>query len=313
MPNRFLYSLRPVGDLLPVPLSLLTRAENTVISFFEASAEDIEAPILSRLSTADTILRRSCDASMLMQAIIDAIIDLAIPVSTAYQDVIGELELDVLTEPSIKHTKALYIVTSEITTMRNFVHPIANLVAALRDHKSEPISSSALSDSTLNPKTGIKVSPMASTYLGDVEDHCIMITDALDQMHDSANGMIDLIFNTISAYQNESMKQLTVVTIIFLPLTFLTGMSFPVIARRTDRRADISYTGYYGMNLTQFASVNNDEAYFWSIAIPVAVVTAGFLMRDMIKRSFIRTIQRRGITKTRQWRLQQEAEGKRVP
>ena len=112
-----------------------------VISLFESSAEDVETPILNRLSTADTILRRSCDASMLTQAIIDAIIDLAMPVTTAYQDVIGGLELDVLTDPDLKHTKSLYITTSEIATMRNFVSSITSLIHALRDHKAEPVSS----------------------------------------------------------------------------------------------------------------------------------------------------------------------------
>ena len=76
-----------------------------MVSFFESSADDIETPILHRLSTPDTILRRSCDASMVVQAIIDAIIDLAIPVASAFQDVIGELELDVLTQPDIKTRK----------------------------------------------------------------------------------------------------------------------------------------------------------------------------------------------------------------
>lgn len=71
-------------------VSIFLTSDNTIISFFENSARDVEAPIVRRLQTADTVLRSSCDASMVGQAIIDAIIDLAIPVATCYGDVIGD-------------------------------------------------------------------------------------------------------------------------------------------------------------------------------------------------------------------------------
>ncbi len=88
-------------------VSMFLQSNNTLVSFFEHSADVIEEPILKRLQSSETVLRQSGDASMVMHAIIDGIVDLAIPIATAYEDSIAELELDVLTGPTIAHSKAL--------------------------------------------------------------------------------------------------------------------------------------------------------------------------------------------------------------
>lgn len=203
-------------------VSIFVTDDNTIISFFELSAEDVEVPIVRRLQNRDTILRQSCDASMVGQAIIDAIIDLAMPVTACYSDVIADLELDILTRPTISHTKQLYIITTEINKMLSFIAPITNLINSLRDHKTG-LTQDAAMKVLQNPSQGVIITPATYTYLGDVLDHCVLITESLTQIRGSADGMIDLIFNTISASQNESMKQLAAVSIIFLPLTFLSG------------------------------------------------------------------------------------------
>ena len=197
--------------------------DNTVISFFEHSAPDVMRPIRSRLYTEDTILRRSCDGSMVVQSLIDTIVDLAMPVAAAYEDAIGTLELEVLTDPDISQPKSLYILNSELTLLRNFIQPIGGVIHSLRDHRDDPITTPGLSGHP--PKSmiasSVTISPLTHTYLGDVEDHIIVLSSGLDRMRSSVENLTSLIFNMVGAFQNESMKQLTLVTIVFLVCPFV--------------------------------------------------------------------------------------------
>jgi len=164
-------SLSPLNKMVHVEqVSIFLTPDGTIVSFFEISGDDIEPPILARLNSEKTLLRTSSDPSMMLQAIIDSIVDLSFPVVSAYQDTIAELELNVLTDPSVKQSQNLYILTSELSLLKTTIAPIAAVVTSLRDHRRGVVPK-------VRGVAGVEVSDMTRIYLGDVLDHVLLILD----------------------------------------------------------------------------------------------------------------------------------------
>lgn len=143
-------------------VSIFLLADNTIVSFFEHSAEDVEAPIMERLYSAETVLRKSCDASLVLQAIIDAIVDLAMPVRDAYNKARKQLQIDAMTNPNVRTSRALHVFGEEIDMLQNLIKPIVHLVNALRDHNTEP--------ATITPSEIHLSLPNANPYSYSVEN-----------------------------------------------------------------------------------------------------------------------------------------------
>jgi magnesium transporter len=60
-------------------------------------------------------------------------------------------------------------------------------------------------------------------YFRDVYDHLVRIHDLTESLRDLISGALDTYLSAISNRTNEIMKALTIVTVLFLPMSFLTG------------------------------------------------------------------------------------------
>jgi len=97
------------------------------------------------------------------------------------------------------------------------------------------------------------MSHKSKIYLADVFDHMEYILTSLDMFAGIAENLINYTFNVASYEMNEVMRRLTIWTIVFLPLTVLTG--------------------YFGMNFDPMWSVQqNSDLLFWKICIPVMLL-----------------------------------------
>ncbi|KAF5839166.1 cora-like Mg2+ transporter protein-domain-containing protein [Dunaliella salina] len=70
----------------------------------------------------------------------------------------------------------------------------------------------------------VLISRLTKTYLSDVQDHLSSTLDSINSLSEQCRDLIALIFNLAAHQTNQSMQALTVVSVLFLPLTFLAGI-----------------------------------------------------------------------------------------
>jgi magnesium transporter len=66
--------------------------------------------------------------------------------------------------------------------------------------------------------------PEVKAFLRDAYDHCIQIMDLIENYKEITSSIIDLYLSMVSNRMNEIMKVLTIISVIFIPLTFIAGI-----------------------------------------------------------------------------------------
>jgi len=230
------------GELVSEQVSLIL-GPNYVISFQERK-EDVFDTLRERLRTGKGKIR-SQGADYLAYCLADAITDNYFLLLEQMEVQVEELEDELTLAPSEATLAAIHELKRSLIRIRHAVWPQREVVSSLG--KDE------------NPL----LSPSLVPYLRDLYDHTIQVMDTIDGFRDLVSGMIDLYMSSVSNRMNEVMKVLTIISTIFIPLSFVAGV--------------------YGMNFDPQASPFNmpelswRHGYFFALGL-MAVMVGGMLI-----------------------------------
>ncbi|KAL6307808.1 hypothetical protein BKA93DRAFT_877843 [Sparassis latifolia] len=253
--NRKLIRELKKGDRVNVriqPVCIFLFRDGTVISICEDPNLDYTAPIMERIRLRDS-------------AKMSAVVDQALEVVEEYQSKILNIEQAVLIKPNVRTVRRLHILQGDLILHKRTLEPIKTVIYGLRRYDDD--RAAALLE-RVDPHMKIEgyMSHKAKIYLADVHDHMEYILTNLDMFAGVCDNLINYTFNMASYEMNDVMRRLTMATIIFLPLTLLTG--------------------YFGMNFENMWSIhhNHTDVIFWIIALPLmTIVITMFMWSDLKK------------------------------
>lgn len=174
----------------------------------------------------------------LLYQILDNLVDSYFPVLDQLDDIIDELEDTTVNSTSNEVQVRLFRIKRAVAHMRRVISPQVEIANSLRS------------------RTGHLVPDELSPYLGDVYDHMIRAFEVLDSYRDLMSGLLDVYLTTVSNRLNVIMKQLAIVSTIFLPITFITGV--------------------FGQNFGHSPQIDHDTGYdFWIVLALMLLITAG--------------------------------------
>ncbi len=177
---------------------------NFVISFQEREG-DVFNPIRERIQQNKGRIRKT-GADYLAYALIDAIVDNYFIILESFGERIESLEEELLKDPTPDTSAKIHNLKRELIFLRRSVWPLRELINILERGESSLIKKSTL------------------IFLRDVYDHTIQVIDTVETFRDTITGMLDTYLSSLSNRMNETMKVLTIIATIFIPLTFIAGI-----------------------------------------------------------------------------------------
>lgn len=205
---------------------------NTVLLFQERPG-DVLDDIRQRIETGKGVLR-SRGADYLFYRIFDTVVDQYYLIGEQLNELIEKLENDILLKPRPAHMRQLLHYKKILLHLRSITAP-------LRDHVAltERLDRSLVKKETL-------------PYLRDLNAHVREVLEIIDLARESVHGLIDLYLSASNQQLNQVIRLLTVISTIFIPLTFIVGV--------------------YGMN---FKMPEYDSSYgypaVWGVMVGIAI------------------------------------------
>jgi magnesium transporter len=223
----------------------LVLGHNFVLSFQE-DIGDVWDPIRDRLRNNKGRIRKE-GSDHLAYSLMDAVVDNYFTIMEKLGEDVEDIEEELISAPNKGTLMVVHGLKRQLIALRKSVWPLRDVVHGLQD--------------TDNPL----VTPATKIYLRDIYDHTIQVIDNIESARDIVSGMLDIYLSSVSNRLNEIVKVLTILSAIFIPLTFIAGV--------------------YGMNFDFMPELNQPWGYPAVLAL-MAAVAAGLVLYFKRKKWF---------------------------
>ncbi len=179
-------------------------SKGTLISFQERPG-DILDPIRERIRKNLGRVRKH-NADYLLYALLDVIVDNYFLIVENVGERIQELERKVTVRPGNEDLLTIQEIRSLLITVNRYVTPTRELAGRLNTVQSELIEKGT------------------RRYINDLQDHTVYIADSINTFRDMLTNLENTYHAGVNMRMGQVMKLLTVISTIFIPLTFIVGV-----------------------------------------------------------------------------------------
>jgi magnesium transporter len=169
---------------------------------------------------------RKRQADYLLYRLIDIIVENYYNVLDKVGDLVEDIEETVYETPTNQTFHRIQKLKKELIFLRKALYPLRDALGKVIKDESEFVYEENL------------------RFYSDVYDHVVHLIDSVDTYRDLAAGLMDAHINAMNTRMNEVMRVLTVISTIFMPLTFIVG----VYGMNFHHMPELSWHwGYYGV------------------------------------------------------------------